>query len=387
MRVVKLKKLKYCVLIPTYNNCQTLEQVINEILKYTSDVIIINDGSTDETPVILKKFMETDIINFPQNRGKGSAIIEGFRYAASKGFEYAITIDSDGQHLAEDIPSFLKKIKETPDALLIGTRNLNQENISGGSSFANKFSNFWFLVETGIKLPDTQSGFRLYPLKPLCGLKYFTSRFEFEIEVMVRAAWKNIPIVPVPVKVFYPEKEKRISHFRPVTDFLRISLLNTTLVFIAFLYARPMMFFKKLKKKNIKEYLNENLLKSKDSNIKLAVSVGFGIFMGIVPIWGWQLVTAIALAFVFRLNKIIVVLAANISIPPMIPLILYLSYVTGGLVLGQSINIEFSSDINFDIIKKDLIQYIVGSFVFGIISSVCFGFITFVFLKLFREKN
>ena len=377
-----------CVIIPTYNNCKTLDNVITGVLKFSDNIIIVNDGSTDETDSILEKYKNLHILSYPDNKGKGYALRKGFESALEKGFNYAITIDSDGQHSPDDIPVFINKLETEPEAIIVGARNMNKENIPGKSSFGHKFSNFWFRFETGIKLPDTQSGYRLYPLKLIENIRFFTKKFEFEIEVLVRAAWKGIKITSVPINVFYASKEKRISHFRPVRDFIRVSILNSVLVFIAILYVKPFEFLKHLNKRTVKDFIKNNLLYTKDSNIKIVLSVMLGVFMGIAPVWGYQLIIAIALAFILKLNKLIVIVAANISIPPMIPLILYLSYITGGLILNNAggNNIEFSG-ITLEFVKDNLIQYIVGSIFFGIISSLSFGVFTFVFLKLFRKKR
>ncbi len=388
MYINKLEYKNCCVIIPTYNNCKTLDNVITGVLKFSDNIIIVNDGSTDETESILKKYKNLHILSYPDNKGKGYALRKGFESALEKGFEYAITIDSDGQHSPDDIPAFIDKLETEPEAIIVGARNMNKENIPGKSSFGHKFSNFWFRFETGIKLPDTQSGYRLYPLKLIENIRFFTKKFEFEIEVLVRAAWKSVKITSVPINVFYASKEKRISHFRPIRDFIRVSILNSILVFIAILYVKPFAFLKHLNKRSVKEFINKNLLYTKDSNIKIVLSVMLGVFMGIAPVWGYQLIIAIMLAFIFKLNKLIVIVAANISIPPMIPLILYLSYITGGLILNNpgGNNIEFSG-ITLEFVKDNLIQYIVGSIFFGIISSLCFGLFTFIFLKLFRKKR
>lgn len=237
-----------CVLIPTYNNAQTLPALLTDIVKYTDNIIVVNDGSTDETAATLKQH-PVEVVAYDQNKGKGWALRQGFKRAVELGYTYAITIDSDGQHYADDLNVFLNAIDQHPNAIIIGARNMEQSSVPGKSNFGNKFSNFWFWVETGIKLPDTQSGYRLYPVKSLSPLTFFTRKYEFEIEVIVRAAWKGIEVVCVPVKVFYPEKEKRISHFRPFRDFSRISVLNTVLVAITFLYIKPRDFFRSFKKK------------------------------------------------------------------------------------------------------------------------------------------
>ena len=209
---------KICVLIPTYNNEKTLKRVIDGVLDYTQNIIVVNDGSTDSTLSILRDYRQISIINLPKNRGKGNALKIGFRKAFELGFDFAITIDSDGQHYPDDIPVFVEALlAENEDVLLIGNRNMSQDGIPKKSSFGNNFSNFWFWFETGIKLQDTQSGYRLYPLNKI-PKKYFTPKFEFEIEIIVRTAWKNIPVKNVPVKVLYDPAE-RVSHFRPFKDF------------------------------------------------------------------------------------------------------------------------------------------------------------------------
>ncbi|HET9053569.1 MAG TPA: glycosyltransferase family 2 protein, partial [Cyclobacteriaceae bacterium] len=238
------KERNACVLIPTYNNAQVLPVLLQDILQYTDRIIVVNDGSTDETAYMLER-TEIETVSFPKNRGKGWALRQGFKKAVELGYTYAITIDSDGQHFADDLEVFLKAIDEHPNSIIIGARNMEQSSVPGKSSFGNKFSNFWFWVETGIKLPDTQSGYRAYPVKALSGFNFITRKYEFEIEVIVRAAWKGIGVRCVPVKVFYPEKANRISHFRPFRDFLRISVLNTMLVAVAFLYIKPRDFFRR----------------------------------------------------------------------------------------------------------------------------------------------
>lgn len=245
----KLKEKKVCVLVPTYNNEKTLGAVLTSLLSFTDDIIVVNDGSTDNTSVILKDFPSLQVVGYHVNQGKGFALQTGFSHARSLGYDYAITIDSDGQHYADDLVKFVDAIGQYDNAIVIGARNMNQAHIPGKSTFGNKFSNFWFWVNTGIRRNDTQSGYRLYPIKAMESISFTTKRFEFEVEVLVRSAWKGIDVVEVPVKVFYPEKEERVSHFRPFKDFTRISILNTVLVTVALLYIKPRDLVKSIKKK------------------------------------------------------------------------------------------------------------------------------------------
>jgi len=380
------KTQECCVIIPTYNNELTLERIIREILELTDQVIVVNDGSTDGTYKIIETFPNLTAIHLLKNKGKGFAIRQGFREAIKQGYCYAITIDSDGQHLPEDLPKFIEKIENEPGALIIGARNLEQAGIPGGTTFGNRFSNFWTRVETGYKLPDTQSGFRLYPLKRLEKIRFFTNRFEFEIEVLVRAAWKGIPLTSVPVSVIYPPKKERVSHFRPFIDFARISLLNTVLVILAWLFFRPWMIIRKNSGEGFKDLARKHLLSPDESNFKKSASVALGIFMGIAPVWGWQMAIALALAIILKLNKAITLVASNISIPPLIPFILFASYLTGGLVLSNHEDLNFDSGITFEFVKKNFFQYIAGALVFGTVMGLLSGLVTWILLNIFRRK-
>lgn len=379
--------MKYCVIIPTYNNERTLESVISGVLTRTRDIIIVNDGSTDGTKQILEKFRDLKVIDYLPNRGKGHAIRMAFRAATESGFKYAITIDSDGQHFPSDIDSFLTKCEADPEALIVGSRILDPQKVSKGSRFANRFSNFWFRVLTGIRLSDTQTGFRLYPLDLIRNMKFYTNKYEFELEILVRAAWQRINVTSVPIQVFYPPKKERISHFRPFTDFVRISILNLILFLIAILYVKPFSFIRYLTRENIREFINNNIFLAKDTNLQISLAVALGIFTGILPIWGFQLLLALVLAHLFRLSKLITGVAANISIPPNIPMLLFLSYITGGIVMGTGSSIKFSTNLTVKSFETNLMQYLVGSVVLSVVAGIAAGLITFFILQIFRKKR
>ena len=263
-----------------------------------------------------------------------------------------------------------------------------QENMPGKNSFGNKFSNFWFRVETGIRCPDTQTGYRLYPVRLMKDMRFFTRKYEFEIEVLVRSAWKGIKLEWVPVSVYYAPKETRITHFRPFKDFFRISILNTILVLIAFLYIKPRDFFRAIFQKNWKDTLKEHLFNPAAARLHKSTSVGFGIFMGIIPIWGFQLLVAIALSIVLRLNKTLVIIAANISMPPMIPLIIFLSYKMGAVLDAPKCG-QYPFQQKYKPCKSiriNLLQYIYGSITLAIVAGIVFGLLTFILLKFFKRK-
>ncbi|MDR7369732.1 DUF2062 domain-containing protein [Flavobacterium aquidurense] len=380
-----LNSTSFCVIVPTYNNHKTLKKVLDSVLEFTSNVIVVNDGSTDETFEILKSYSELTQIHHPRNIGKGRALRNGFRKAIEMKFEYAITIDSDGQHFATDIPKFIAEIQNEPNSLLIGSRNMTQENVPKKSSFGNKFSNFWFKFETGIKLDDTQSGFRLYPLN-LIPKQFYTNKFEFEIEVIVRSAWKGITVKNIPIQILYDPAE-RVSHFRPFKDFTRISILNTVLVTNALLYIKPRDFFRRAKKKGLKKFFLEDILESKDSNFKKSAAIALGVFIGISPFWGFQTILLFTFAALFRLNKVIAYLASNVTFPPFIPFVIYVSLKVGSYFVSNDVPLVLNSSITLDDIQKNATQYIVGSLILASASALFFGLLSYVLLTAFNKKH
>ena len=375
-----------CVLIPTYNNAATVGKVIEESKLYCKDIFVVNDGSTDDTAAVLESIEGINVISYMPNRGKGHALQCGLNKARECGINYCITLDADGQHYPSEIPKFIEAIGKNPGSLIIGARNLNAENMPGKNTFANKFSNFWFKVETWQTLHDTQSGFRLYPLKEIEKIKLFTGMYEFELEIIVKAAWRGIKVMNIPINVYYPPAGERVSHFKPLRDFTRISLLNTFLVLMALLWYYPKKFISSLTRENISRFIEENITDTKESNVRLAAAVGYGVFCGIIPFWGYQMIFAGVSAHFLKLNKVIAILASNISIPPMIPFIIFGSLFTGGLILGKQTIIPLS-EINFETATNALLQYLIGSVIFAVAAGFVFFILAFVVFKLFRKES
>ncbi len=383
----QIERLGIVVIVPTYNNQNTLRRVLDGVLAYTDRIIVVNDGSTDGTARILADYADITSVHFNENQGKGMALRAGLASAYDEGYQYAITIDSDGQHYPSDIPVFVQAIEHSQQPVLwIGSRNMSQNTVPKKSSFGNRFSNFWFWFETGIKLTDTQCGFRAYPLQVI-PRHYYTRKFEFEIEIIVRSAWNGVQVKNVPVQVLYDPKE-RVSHFRPFQDFSRISVLNTVLVFLTFFYILPRNLVRSFKKKSWRDFVKEDIFGSTDSPEKKAASIGLGVFMGIAPVWGFQTVLVITLAAFLRWNKVLAFAFSNISLPPFIPLIVYVSLWTGGLIVPSSGHhgLFALESINISTISSHLVQYLIGSLVLASLSAILVGLVSYVLIKLGQNK-
>jgi uncharacterized protein (DUF2062 family) len=381
-----------CVVIPVFNHGLTVGRIVREAKEYFP-VIVVNDGSTDDTGKILAGESGVTIIALPRNQGKGAALRAGFARAEECGFTHAITMDADGQHATRELPFFAAASRERPEAFVIGARNLAKENAPIGRRLSNALSTFWFKVETGVKLTDTQCGYRGYPLKTINRLRVNTQRYAYELEVMVKAAWAGIPLLAQTVSADYAAATSRLSHFHPVRDMARLSLLHSRLSIQSFCV--PAL----LRKLSVTGQLHHlprgqrmktifRLLFSEhtDTPAKLAFAVGLGFFCGIAPIWGFQIMAAAALAHKLRLNKAIAVTASHISFPLATPFIM-----AGGLLLGHYLHTGGVLPLNATTLLKEIpvrfTEWFFGSIALGIIAGIAGTVVTWLVSRWFVGRN
>jgi glycosyltransferase involved in cell wall biosynthesis len=213
-----------------YNNGKTVRRVAQECRSILPNVVAVDDGSTDADVETLLSGLGVEVLKHGRNRGKGQAILTAARHVEERGGVYMITIDADGQHLPKDIGKFLPHLKGDEPAVVIGCRNFDTANVPRSSRFGRSFANFWLLVETGKRVADCQSGFRAYPVRVLNRLGCRGSHFDFEAEVLARAAWGGIALKSVDIDVVYPKPEERVSSFRPFLDNFRLTLIHSMLV-------------------------------------------------------------------------------------------------------------------------------------------------------------
>jgi glycosyltransferase involved in cell wall biosynthesis len=242
----------WCV-IPVYNNGQTIRSIALECREQLTNVLVIDDGSTDVDLISLLSDTDITIVRHQVNQGKGKALLTALDYVAEKDARYMITVDGDGQHQASDLEGFFSLIENDEDSFVIGCRDFTGPEIPNRSKFGRKVANFWLSVETGVSIRDCQSGFRAYPVKHFQKLKFCGTYYDFETEALARAAWAGLNLKMVEIGVLYPEKEKRISSFRPFVDNFRISVMHSRLVLRRML---PMPHKKLVSKKKIKLILD-----------------------------------------------------------------------------------------------------------------------------------
>jgi uncharacterized protein (DUF2062 family) len=373
--------MKFCILIPCFNHPATVAAVASAAQKFCP-VIVVDDGSTLPLP----ELPGCEIVRLEKNFGKGAALRAGFQRATELGFTHAITMDADGQHFAGDLPAYLETANAQPESLIVGVRDLAAAGCPGHRQCSNAVSAFWFRVETGVRLRDTQCGFRCYPLALAENLKTKSGRYAFELEFMVRAAWVGTPIIAVPVKCAYVDGIRN-SHFRPVVDLARITTMNIGLVLQSWFVPRSLRtawsFGKKFPlRKTVREFFSEHA----HEPVRLAGAVGLGLFCGIAPIWGFQIITCVTLAHLLRLNKAITVVSAHISLPPVVPFILF-----GGLQIGHRLFqgewLPFAlRDMTWHRAMEYFWESFVGSALLAVAVAVAGFFATWLIAQTWRQK-
>ena len=225
--MTNLNASHFVILIPAYNEEKTISDIVARVLGVCPNVIVVNDGSKDDTLNIIKPLNVT-VINHEINTGKASALWDGIQAAIARpNIRAIITLDADGQHLPEDIPQLMERHEAYPEDVVIGARLLKQENAPKKRLFANKFADFWVSWAAGRRIYDSQSGFRLYPIevfKDLWVPHDASRRFVFESQVLIKISENGFGFQAVPIESIYLD-DARPSHFKPVQDITAIVLM------------------------------------------------------------------------------------------------------------------------------------------------------------------
>lgn len=318
------------VAIPVYNHAATLRGVAEAVLRVHPHLLVVDDGSTD-MPALSGDILPPEhplgglplfYLRHPENLGKGAAILSAAARAGELGMSHIVTLDADGQHAAGDLPRFFAAVLREPGALFVGVRDFSGQPVPFSARFGRAFSNFWFRVQSSAVLHDTQCGFRAYPLALFDCVRLAERRYSFETEVLVRAAWAGFTVRDLPVSVWYPPPDERISHFDAVADNLRIALLNTRLTMRA-LMPVPHRKFRagtdgKISMLHPMRSLRM-LLAAHETPRALAFSAALGMALGTLPLPGLHSIGILFAAGLLRLNALSALAVSQLCMPPLVP--------------------------------------------------------------------
>jgi glycosyltransferase involved in cell wall biosynthesis len=373
--------------IPVFNNKDIVKDVAAGCCSALKNVVVVDDGSTDTDVESLLSDLDVTVLKHEINLGKGQAIRTAARYIEAHGGLYMITIDADGQHNPHDIEKFIPLIHESDSDIIIGCRNFNTDNVPFKSRFGRKVANFWLRVETGIDIDDCQSGFRAYPVRHLNQLKFTGSHYDFEAEVLAKAAWAGLQLRTVVIDVCYPKPEERISSFRPFLDNLRISLIHSMLVGRRLLPWGPKRLVNKKRSdvdivrhpgKYFKMLLQENVTPG-----GLAMAAAVGTFLAILPLLFIHTIVIIYVAARLNLNKVVAVNVQHLFMPPFVPALC----IEVGYYMRHG---RWLTDISFEIVFSQfsdrLVEWFLGSLIIAPLGAVLMGAIIFFLVTVIKKS-
>ena len=244
----------HLVLIPSYNPGSIVVETVRAARQYWNPVWVVVDGSTDESPALLQDMAQNDdglrILTLPRNNGKGAAVLHGLQQAKQLGYTHVLTMDSDGQHPATLIPTFMQASQEQPRAMVLGVP-IFAADAPRARVYGRKISNFWAQFETlwhGIG--DSLYGFRVYPIAPLMRImqsQHWMRRFDFDPEAAVRMAWAGVPAYNIQAPVRYIDTAQGgVSHFQYLRDNVLLTWMHLRLL-AGFIWRLPLLIYRKLR--------------------------------------------------------------------------------------------------------------------------------------------
>jgi uncharacterized protein (DUF2062 family) len=379
----RFKRLKCCVIISTNSGGDQLLQLIQQVLAFTDDIIVIQRIEAKEQG--LKDAVKLQHqASCPAQRTNAS----GFQYALKQGYQHALWIENvPSVEVAATLHTFLEELESNPGTLLIGVAGQKQAMHIQQDSVVDKAAKAYFWFKTGVRLEVLRSHYRLYPIHTMQEIQFRSGEAGFEREVLTKAAWHGIPL-----KNIYLESSaassKKLSLGRSLRNFRQLGLLNTYLVSLALFYYIPLRLLKVISRENIKAFINKNFFDKSEPIHTKALSIAFGVFMALSPFIGFQLLLGIPLAHWMKLNKALFVTAANISIPPFIPFLMWGSFKVGAVFVSNAKNDIFvSGEITAQALKDNFLQYGVGALVLAALFGLLSGLIAYTWLNIARRRR
>lgn len=393
----KSDQIRLVVIAPTYNNAPTLLPVLTAILDLGLPIIIVDDGSTDETAELLANWHPAHgavrTITLHKNYGKAAALQAGFQTARAQGnslsdypgFTHALTIDTDGQHDPADIPALLAEAQRDPTALILGTRDASDPAYPRLSRLGRWSSNVLISFHSGLKVADSQCGLRIYPLAALPHLTTRASHYGFETEILVRAAFANLPIRHVPIRCIYQLPHERISHFRPWRDSFRAFAMHFRLMCRSLTPVPPAQLFPTRDATTTGTLFQRacratnplrtwRLLRVDPAERdRLSASLAWGAFMAFQPYFGIKTILCLALSKIFRLQPLVVIATSSLTSPPIGIAAWTISIVVGHYLLhGQPPDLDHYSFSQgpLEVFRHLALEWCLGGLVLGIVAAL-----------------
>lgn len=376
----------WVVIAPTYNHAAALGTVLRELARHHLPVIVINDGATDDTAQVLDRWLESAqssplriVLKHSANQGKAGALRTGFDEAARLGFSHAATIDTDGQHAVSDLLQLIQLSSLTPSALVIGARNGVRSGAPIASRIGRMLSNAMVWLESGVSVSDSQSGMRVYPLEHMKAISGRAPRYGFETEVLVRAGWYAVPVIEKSIRCIYSVPGGRTTHFRLWGDTIAAIGMHMRLLARAHMpgpapvHATGDRLTGTIPRRLAHWFSPRRLrqMASGDaaSRERLAASVGVGLLMATLPIYGIKTATCLWLAGRFRLHPLAVISISSLSTPPLGLLFAVLSICVGSLVMHGQLpdltDINLKQAVQWSTVNQFLAEWLLGAVIAG----------------------
>jgi len=381
---------RVAVLVPVYNHASAVEGVLAGLARHELPILVVNDGSTDGTAGAVARWQrEGDtrpgplrrVLTHPANQGKAAALRTGFAEAARLGFTHAATIDADGQHDPADLGQLIALCSAHPTALIVGARVKQGSHAPRASRIGRTLSNWLVWLESGVSVTDSQSGMRVYPVAKMHALAGSAPRYGFETEVLARAGWNAVEVVEAPIRCIYQVPGGRTTHFRLVGDTLSSVRMHAGLLARAHLPGperpdrgdddRTGTIPRRLGRWFSPRRLLRMARGQGPSRERLAASVGVGLLMATLPVYGVKTVICLWLSGRFRLHPLAVVGTSSLSTPPLGLLFAAVSIGVGGLLLHGKLpdlsGIDLQQASKWSIVNALIVEWLVGSVVTGVV--------------------
>jgi len=387
------------VVAPTHNNRNTLEDIMSRVRATGLPLIVVNDGSTDDTAAVLASLRwaadrGVTVLTHPRNRGKAAALRTAFEAASAAGFTHAATIDTDGQLHPEQIHGLVALARSDPRALVIGRRDENTAGYPAKNRLGRRLSNLFVWMESGVRVSDSQCGLRVYPLGFVNAARCRSSRYGFETEIITRAGWAGVPVVEAPVRCHYFPKDQAVSHFRPWVDSLRAIGMHGRLLLRALLPFTRRRYTSEIPEgprsarerwRRVARWMNpvgawRQLRADETGRATAAAGLAVGAFIANLPAYGFQTLLSLYCARRLHLHPVAVVAGSQLSTPPVGPFLVAAAVAVGHVLLHGRLPMlgEYRAAAArggvWNVLGSVVVEWTLGSFIVGFVCA-CVTFV------------